>query len=60
MRHLGNLIGDARLAADGRAESRLGKAQETAVSARYEARDAPENKQAADGHADPWGNMRKD
>jgi uncharacterized protein YjbJ (UPF0337 family) len=56
----GNLIGDAQLAADGRTESRLGKTQDTAGSARDETRDAPEDQDAADSQPDPWANMRKD
>lgn len=56
----GTLIGDAKLAADGRAESRLGRTQDNAGSARDEARDVSDDKHVADGQPNPWDNMRKD
>jgi len=59
----GNLIGDAKLAADGSAERSMGKAQDTAGSARDEARQASHKAQETDitpGAEDPWKDPPRD
>jgi len=59
----GNLFGDSKLAADGSAERRMGKAQDAAGSARDEARQASQKPQETDitpGAEDPWKNPSRD